>query len=96
MTKTSDLGIVSINHQQVSVIVVDSHFSLGYYYLCHFQSDDFRLSNLFKLKELCNEYRAACSVTERQYGSIYQYIIQEMGDILRHELLFYQLFSIKM
>lgn len=52
-------------------------------------------SNLFQLKALFNEYRAICSVTERQCGSTYQYTIQEMSVILRNELLIYQHFSTK-
>jgi len=50
---------------------------------------DFKLSSLFKLKALCIEYRAICSVAEGPYGPIYQYIIQEMCVVIRHELLIY-------
>lgn len=56
----------------------------------------FKLPSLFKLKALCNEYRAICSVAEGLYDPIYQYIIQETCVVIRHELLIYQHFSIKL
>jgi len=46
-------------------------------------------------KALFCEYRATCSVAERQWGSIHQCITQEMSVISRHEISIYQHFCIK-
>lgn len=55
-----------------------------------FQNDDLWLSSSFKLKALFCEYIATCSVAERQYGSTYRHITQEVSVILLYELLIYQ------
>jgi len=52
----------------------------------------FRLSSSSKLKSIVF---AARSVAETQFGSIYQHIMQKTMTILRHELLIYQHFCIK-
>lgn len=66
----------------IAIYTIFKMMSLGYWLYSNY-------------KALFCEHKVICSIKERQRGSIYRYIIHEIGFILRDEISIYQHLSIK-